>query len=375
MKIPYMTYNKMAFYDLKGINKQYRRELLDAITEVLDSGWYILGDKVKKFESSFAQYLGVDRVIGTGNGLDALKLIFEGYKALGIIRNGDEVIAPANTYIASLLAITDAGLNPVLVEPDSNTCNIDPKLIEEKITNKTKAIMVVHLYGQVTHMDEILDIAKKHGLKVIEDTAQAAGANYKGKKAGSLGDANGMSLFPTKNLGALGDAGAISTNDLALAKTIKDMRYFTEHDRPHKHFSSIKSRMDELHGAVLLVKLKYLDADNSKRQAIAKQYFDKIQNDLIVLPSVQEKESHVFHLFVVRVENRESAVKHLRSHGVEPAVHYPVAPHENPAMTRWNKGEYPVTEELSRTVLSLPIFPTMNQEQIDRVIHACNSFV
>ncbi|MBI4812168.1 DegT/DnrJ/EryC1/StrS family aminotransferase [Candidatus Falkowbacteria bacterium] len=374
----------IPFSDLKSINAQYREELLDAIAEVVDSGWYIFGEKMKTFEKEFSEYCGAGEGIATGNGLDALKLIFCAYREMGVFCDGDEVLVPANAYIATILPVIENRLKPILVEPDINTYNIDVSLLEEKITDKTKAILTLHLYGQTSYSEEMQKIADKHGLKIIEDSAQAAGAIYKGIKTGSLGDASGFSFFPTKPLGALGDAGMITTDDVELAEMVRASRYYQNHDKPHERFSSIKSRMDELQAAILSVKLKYLDAENNRRRKIAKLYLENIKNEklilpiLPILPKVQAEELHVRHLFVVRIENRDEFKRYLLDKGIETMIHYPIPPHKQPAFAaaaaEWNEKNYPITEEICKTVISLPLYPIMPEEEIFKVIEACNTF-
>jgi len=277
--------NKMIrFLNLKRINEQYREEIIEAITKVVDSGWYILGEEVKKFEEEFARFCGVKHCISVGNGLDALRLIIKAYKELGVFKEGDEIIVPANTYIASILAISDNNLKPILVEPEEDTYLINPSEIEKHITDKTKAIMVVHLYGRVCDMDRIWSIAKKYNLKIIEDAAQAHGAIYKGKKTGNLGDAAGFSFFPSKNLGALGDGGAITTNDDSLAEVLRHLRNYGSIKKYIHDYKGVNSRLDEIQAAILRVKLKYLDEENRKRREIAKYYIENITNHVIKLP-------------------------------------------------------------------------------------------
>lgn len=364
----------IPFLNLKTINARYRKELINAITSVIDSGFYILGEKVKSFEKEFSKYCGVKETIGTGNCLDALTLIVRAYKELGVFREGDEIIVPANTYIASILCITENRLKAVLVEPDINTYNIDVDRIEEKITKKTRAILVVHLYGQIGYSDQIQKIADKHGLKIIEDAAQAHGAIYKGRKTGNLGDAGGFSFYPSKNLGALGDAGAVTTNDVELAKIIRTLRNYGSHKKYCNQYKGVNSRLDELQAAVLLVKLKYLDQENKKRRKIAKLYLKNIKNKKLILPKVEAEESHVWHLFVVRTKQRNKFVRYLTDKRIGSLIHYPIPPHKQQAFVEWNKDNYPITEEIHNTVISLPLHPAMSKEDIFKVIKACNNF-
>ena len=374
----------IPFLDLQKINERYSVELKEACARVIDSGWYVLGNEVTEFEKQFADYCGTEYCLGVANGLDALILILRGYIELGLIKKGDEVIVPSNTYIASILAISDNGLVPVLVEPDINTFNLDPKLIGPAITEKTKAILTVHLYGQVTGMDQINAIAKKYRLKVIEDCAQAHGAFYigeehkgkdqKGKRVGSLGDAAGFSFYPGKNLGALGDAGAVTTNDEELASTIAALRNYGSHEKYKNQYRGINSRLDEMQAAMLRVKLGYLDKETDARKAVAKIYLQEIDNPLIELPIVEDANAHVWHLFVIKTLQREDLIKHFADNGVQILIHYPTPPHKQQAYSEWQDHSYPLTEMIHKTVISLPISPVMGDKEVRVVIAACNSF-
>ena len=364
----------IPFFDLKSVNARRREELLRAVTDVVDSGWYILGEKLKDFEKEFSSYCRVQHTIGTGNGLDALSLIIHGYKELGLFKEGDEILVPANTYIATILAITANRLVPILVEPDIETYNIDTRLLEEKITKKTKAILVVHLYGQVGYSDEMQSIADIHGLKIIEDSAQAAGASYHGRKTGSLGNAGGISFYPSKNLGALGDAGAVTTNDPALADAVRALANYGSHQKYRNLYKGVNSRLDEMQAAVLSVKLKYLDDENSERRAIVKKYLNGIKNDTLILPRFGNEESHVWHLFVVRTKERDAFQSYLREQGIETLIHYPVPPHKQLAYEEWSDQSYPITEDIHNTIISLPLYPGMSDDAIERVIAACNAY-
>lgn len=359
----------VKFLDLHKVNEQYRTEIDAAIKRVLDSGWYLLGKEGETFEKNFAQYCGTKYALGVANGLDALRLIIKAY-GFGV---GDEIIVPANTYIASVLAISDNGCTPVLVEPDINTYNINPDLIEEKITPKTKAIMVVHLYGQAVEMEKIWALAKKYNLKVIEDSAQAHGSLYQGKRTGNLGDASGFSFYPGKNLGCLGDGGAVTTNDDELAKKIKALRNYGSHVKYQNLFQGLNSRLDEIHAAVLDVKLKGLDVDNEKRRQISKYYIDNIKNPAIVLPQIKD-DSHVCHIFIVRTEKRDELQKHLADNDIQTLIHYPIPIHKQEAYKEWNDLSYPITEKIHAEVLSLPMSPVMTQEEIEKVVEAVNKF-
>lgn len=362
----------VPFLDLKAINNQYKEELEVVIDRVLNSGWYILGEEVATFEQKFAAYCGVKHCIGVANGLDALTLIIQAY-GFGV---GDEIIVPSNTYIASILAISANGATPILVEPTIDSYNIDPKKIEEKITKNTKAILAVHLYGQSADIDAIQQIAQKHGLKVIEDAAQAHGAVYYGQRVGNLGDAAGFSFYPGKNLGALGDGGAITTNDDELAERLKALRNYGSHKKYENLFKGINSRLDEIQAAVLRVKLMYLDSENTRRREIAAYYRKHITNEQIVLPQVINKneESHVWHLFVVRTEERERLQKYLADHEIQTLIHYPIPPHKQGAYQEWNGFSYPISEQIHKEVLSLPISPVLKQDEVDKVVQVINQY-
>jgi len=365
----------IPFLDLKKINAQYQTELKDACSRVIDSGWYVLGNEVAEFEKEFATYCETKYCLGVANGLDALVLILRAYIELGVMQKGDEVIVPSNTYIASILAISENGLTPVLVEPDTNTFNLDPKLIEQAITNKTKAILTVHLYGQVTGMDEIIVIAKKHNLKVIEDCAQAHGALYKGKKVGSLGDAAGFSFYPGKNLGALGDGGAITTNDCELTEVLKAIRNYGSHKKYENKYQGMNSRLDEIQAAMLRVKLRYLDNETQRRVEIANAYRDGIKNPLIKLPEWSLDESHVFHLFVIKTKKRDALQKHLVDNNVQSLIHYPTPPHKQKAYSEYSSICLPITESIHEQVISLPIGPMLTDYEVEKVISCLNSFI
>ena len=363
----------IPFLDLKAINSNYRADLIDACTRVIDSGWYIGGNELAQFEQSFAQYCGTKHAIGVANGLDALILVLRAWKELGKLKEGDEVIVPANTYIASILAITENRMVPVLVEPDEQSYNICPSLIEAAITPKTRAILPVHLYGQLADMPAIMDIAQRHNLLVLEDSAQAHGASLDGKKAGNWGDASGFSFYPGKNLGALGDAGAVTTNDDELAQTLRALRNYGSHEKYKNLFQGVNSRLDEIQAAMLSVKLEHLDTEIAHRRKVAKAYFSGIKNPAIVLP-VPHDEAHVWHVFVIRCEQREALQKHLLDHGVQTLIHYPIPPHQQQAYKEWNMDSYPVSEMIHQQVMSLPIGPTVTDEQVKAVISAVNSF-
>ena len=360
----------IKFLDLYKINERFRTQIDERIKNVLDSGWYLLGKEDEAFEKAFAEYCGVKHCIGCANGLDALKLIIKAY-GFGV---GDEIIVPANTYIASILAISDNGCTPVLVEPDINTYNINPDLIEEKITDKTKAILVVHLYGQAVQMDKIWVLAKKYNLKIIEDSAQGHGAIYNGKRTGNLGDASGFSFYPGKNLGCLGDGGCVTTNDDELAQKIRALRNYGSHIKYHNLYQGSNSRLDELQAAVLSVKLPYLDKDNQRRREIAEYYCKNIKNSKIIHPKANDDKSHVWHVFAVRTDKRDELQEYLKQNDVQTLIHYPIPPHKQPAYKEWNNLSFPITEEIHDTILSLPISPVMTDGEAAKVVEIINKY-
>ncbi|MDY3133438.1 MAG: DegT/DnrJ/EryC1/StrS family aminotransferase [Campylobacter lanienae] len=360
----------IPFLDLKAVNARYKDEIKARIDGVLDSGWYLLGEQNKQFESSFAAYCGAKYCVGCANGLDALRLIIKAYG----FGKGDEIIAPANTYIASILAITDNGCTPVLVEPDLDTYNINPDLIEAKISDKTKAILVVHLYGQAVKMDKIWALAKKYNLKIIEDSAQAHGAYYNDKRVGSLGDASGFSFYPGKNLGALGDGGAVTTNDEALAQKIRALANYGSHKKYENIYQGLNSRLDEIQAAVLDVKLKYLDSDNAKRKEIAQYYLQNIKNPLIYLPQTYSENSHVWHVFVVRVKDRARFQSYLNDNGIQTIIHYPIPPHKQECYKELTHLSFKITEQIHSEIISIPISPVMSDNEIQKVVEVINSY-
>jgi dTDP-4-amino-4,6-dideoxygalactose transaminase len=369
----------IPFLDLKKINESYREELITAATRVIDSGWYILGAEVDAFESEFASYCGVDHCIGVGNGLDALVLVLKAWKEMGHLRDGDQVIVPSHTYIATCLAVTDCGLEPVLVEPDASTYNICPRNIEAALTVKTRAIIAVHLYGQLAPMPEIMAQANKHSLLVLEDAAQSHGASLTGRKAGSFGHAAGFSFYPGKNLGALGDAGAVTTNDEELAKVVRALGNYGSDRKYENAFKGVNSRLDEIQAAMLRVKLKHLDAEADRRRVIACAYASRITHPDIRHPIVNNADpdallSHVFHLFVIRTSRRDALQAHLSDCGVQTLIHYPIPIHKQSAYKEWNSTQLELAEALADEVLSLPISPVMSDAEVDKVIDACNTF-
>jgi dTDP-4-amino-4,6-dideoxygalactose transaminase len=379
----------ILFLDLKKINEPYETAFQEKMKAVLDNGWYILGNEVKEFESSFAKYCGAKYCIGTGNGLDALVLIFKGYIQLGKLQKGDEVIVPANTYIASILAILQADLIPVLVEPKLETYNINPNLILEKITSKTKAILVVHLYGQLAEMEEINQIAFANDLLVVEDAAQAHGTISPLAPKGGMkelgkapplgaGGAVAYSFYPGKNLGALGDAGAVTTNDSELAKVIQSLRNYGSEAKYYNDYIGVNSRLDELQAAFLNVKLPFLDTENEKRKVIAKRYLSEINNDKIILPTVSfqgtKQSNHVFHLFVIRTQNRLALQDYLHQNGIQTIIHYPVPPHNQKALSFLNHLSFPITQKIHDEVLSLPISPVLTMDEVGFIVSILNKY-
>jgi dTDP-4-amino-4,6-dideoxygalactose transaminase len=364
----------ISFLDINKINKPYEKTFHDKLQNVMDSGWYILGNQVKTFESDFANYCGTKFCVGVANGLDALILIFKGYIELGKLQKGDEVIVPANTYIASILAILQADLIPVLVEPNIETYNLDVHKIQEKITNKTKAVLVVHLYGQLANMESILSIATQNNLLVIEDAAQAHGAVLDSRRAGNFGNASGFSFYPGKNLGALGDGGAVITNDEVLANVIKNIANYGSQIKYYNEYIGINSRLDELQAAFLSVKLPYLDEENDKRRAVAKRFLTEIKNDKIVLPYWDYSNNHVFHVFVIRVKDRSNFQKYLLNNGIQTLIHYPVAPHKQKALNQFNKLSLPITEKIHDEIISIPISPVINNQEVDLIVNVLNKY-
>jgi len=405
----------IKFLDLQKINTQYAEELKNAVARVIDSGWYLLGNEVNAFETHLAEFVGVKHAIGVANGLDALRLILKAYIEMGIMQEGDEVIVPANTYIASVLAISDNKLIPFFVEPDINTYNLNISHVEKHITKRTKAILVVHLYGRVCWSEELETIAKKYNLKVIEDNAQAIGAEYSyqstvngnqqaasskllevdsfqhielgtwnselgAKKTGSLGDAAGFSFYPGKNLGALGDAGAVTTNDDELATMVRALGNYGSKQKYIHEYQGLNSRMDEIQAAILDVKLKYLDAENQRRREIAQFYCRNIKNDKIILPllntqySILNTQSHVWHLFIIRCLERDRLQQYLTDNGIQTLIHYPIPPHKQGAYKQFNNLSLLVTEKIHNEVLSLPISGVVEMEELERVVEIINSF-
>lgn len=364
----------IPFLNLKSTNMQYFNQFEKAFDDVVKSGWYIQGNECQEFEKEFAKYCGTKYAIGVANGLDALTLIFRAYKELGVMKDGDEVIVPSNTYIASILAISENNLVPILVEPNINTYLIDSDKIEEKITSKTKAILPVHLYGQTCDMDEINKIAKKYNLKVIEDSAQSHGAYYKNKRCGNLGDASGFSFYPGKNLGALGDSGAVTTNDEELQNTIRALSNYGSHKKYENLYKGMNSRLDEIQASMLRVKLRYLDNEIEKRREIANYYLENIKNTNIILSQIEYHNFHVWHLFLIRTNKREDLQKYLLDNGIHTLIHYPIPPHKQEAYQEWNNKSYAISEKIHDEVLSLPISGVQSLEDTIKIVKIINLF-
>lgn len=360
----------IKFLDLHKINERFRDEIDARIKGVLDSGWYLQGKENDRFAKDFGDYCGAKFALGVANGLDALNLIIRAY-GWGA---GDEIIVPANTFIATILAISENGCAPVLVEPDISTYNIDPDKIEAAITPRTKAIFVVHLYGQAVQMEKVWAVARKYNLKIVEDAAQAHGAMYQGRRTGSLGDAAGFSFYPGKNLGAFGDAGGITTNDKELFEKCKAIGNYGSDRKYHHIYKGVNSRLDEIQAAILDVKLAHLDEDNARRRAIASRYRAEIVNPLITLPQAYAEEAHVWHIFAVRAPNREALISHLESSDIQTNIHYPTPPHKQGAYSEWAGRSYPITEKIHREVVSLPMSPVLSDDEVSKVIEVVNGF-
>jgi dTDP-4-amino-4,6-dideoxygalactose transaminase len=365
----------IPFLNLRNINAQYEKELKEACSRVIDSGWYLMGKELESFESRFANYCGTDFCVGVANGLDALTLTLRAWKELGKLKDGDEIIVQANTYVASVLAITENNLTPVLVEPNEDTFNLCPSVVKAAITSNTKVLLPVHLYGQLSPMAELMKIAEEHDLLVLEDCAQAHGALIDGKSAGSWGDAGAFSFYPGKNLGALGDAGAVTTNNEELAKTVRALGNYGSHKRYENIYQGVNSRLDEIQAAMLRVKLTYLPNQIHARRNIANAYLNGITNSSIALPQVDNHEGHVWHLFVIKTPKRNELSQYLSSKGIDTITHYPIAPHNQEAYKgKIQQTKLPLTEKLHDTVLSLPIDPTMSNDDVNYIIETINRF-
>lgn len=360
------------FLDIQKITAKYSDEIHDAVRRVVDSGWYLQGEENESFEKKYSQYIGSKHTIGCANGLDALIWIFRAYIEMGVMKPGDEVIVPANTYIASILAITENGLIPVLVEPKLETYQIDDVKIEAAITDKTKSILIVHLYGQCAYTDKIGELCKKYDLKLVEDNAQAHGCKFNGLTTGSIGDAAGHSFYPGKNLGALGDAGAVTTNCDELAEVIRALANYGSSKKYVFKYIGRNSRLDEIQAAVLNVKLKHLDEDIALRKQVAKYYIENIKNVNIILPNISDWNAHVFHLFPIRCGKRDELQKYLAEHSVQTIIHYPIPPHKQECYQEWNALSFPITEQIHDEELSLPISPVMIEEEFSSVVDLLN---
>lgn len=365
----------IPFLDLKKINLLHQNEIEQKLLETYRSGWYVHGNEVKIFENNLSNYLKTKNTIGVANGLDALRLIFKAFLQLGVFHKKDEIIVPAHTYIATILSITDSNLVPIFVEPSLENFNIDSAKIEEKITSKTKAILLVHLYGQVSYSTEIINLAKKYNLKIIEDNAQSIGAECNTIKTGNLGDAAAFSFYPGKNLGAIGDAGAVTTNDDALAKTIRNIANYGSDKKYHNSYKGMNSRLDEIQASVLTVKLKYLDEENEIRQKIAFRYCNEIKNPKIELPIFpKNNRSHVWHLFVIKTKNRNDLQNYLEKNGIQTLIHYPIPPHKQVCYPEFNSLSLPITEKLHQQVLSIPISQILTNEEVIFIINKLNQY-
>lgn len=366
----------IKYLPLKQINDRYDAELREAVGRVMDSGWYLKGEHTQRFEKNYATYIGTKYCVGVANGLDALTLILRAYIEKGVMESGDEVIVPANTFIASILSISDCGLTPVLVEPCIDTFQIDDSQIEEVITERTKALMIVHLYGRCAYTEKIGMICKKHQLKLIEDNAQAHGCfapmnNGQWRRTGSLGDAAAHSFYPGKNLGALGDAGAVTTNDKELAQIIEELGNYGSSKKYVFDYQGRNSRLDEIQAAMLDVKLRHLDEDNQRRQAVADYYINNVKHPEILLPTPSQS---VYHIFPILCERRDELQQYLKENGVETMIHYPIPPHKQACYKEWNSRSFPITERIHRQELSLPCHPAMKQEEADQIVSLLNRF-
>jgi dTDP-4-amino-4,6-dideoxygalactose transaminase len=365
----------IKFLDLKGITEKYADEIKEAALSVIDSGWYLQGDANRQFETDYAQYIGTRHCIGVANGLDALIWIYRAYIEMGIMKPGDEVIVPANTYIASILAITENGLKPVLVEPDIETLEMDDRLIEQHITERTRSILIVHLYGRCAYTEKIGDLCRKHHLKLVEDNAQAHGCQYQqGGRTGSLGDAAGHSFYPGKNLGALGDGGAVTTNDPQLADCVRALANYGSEKKYVFRYCGRNSRLDEIQAAILDVKLRHLDDDNRRRQQIAQFYYDHIQNPLIQLPQRLDDIHNVYHIFPILCQERDRLQQYLSEKGIQTLIHYPIPPHKQACYKEWNNWQLPITERIHQQELSLPISQVLTDQEMQAVVEAINTF-
>ncbi|SHF44747.1 dTDP-4-amino-4,6-dideoxygalactose transaminase [Bacteroides faecichinchillae] len=364
----------IKFLDLQKITQKDSDELHEAVSRVVDAGWYLQGKENEQFENDYSSYIGTKYTIGCANGLDALILIFRAYIELGVMQPGDEVIVPSNTYIASILAISENGLIPVLVEPSLETLQIDDTKIEQVITERTKAILIVHLYGQCAYTNKIGDICKKYKLKLVEDNAQAHGCLFHGRKTGSLGDAAGHSFYPGKNLGAFGDAGAVTTDDEEVARIVRAVANYGSHKKYVFKYCGRNSRLDEIHAAVLSVKLKHLDEDTAIRRTIARYYIDNIKNPLVITPVINDWDAHVFHIFTLRCKERDRLQQYLSDNGIQTIIHYPIPPHKQECYKEWNHLSFPISEQIHQEELSLPMSPVLSSEEMSMIVKVINQF-
>lgn len=364
----------IKFLDLQKVTASHGEEIREATRRVVDSGWYLQGEENARFEANYARYIGTEHCVGCANGLDALIWIFRAYVELGVMKPGDEVLVPANTYIASILSLTENRLVPVLVEPDLRTYQMDSARMEAAITERTRGVLIVHLYGQCAYTEAVGELCRRHGLKLVEDNAQAHGCRFGDRRTGSLGDAAAHSFYPGKNLGALGDGGGVTTNDAELAQAIRALANYGSAKKYVFRYKGRNSRLDEIQAAVLDVKLRHLDADNLKRRAVAQAYIAGITNPAIVLPQVDDWDAHVFHIFPIRCERRDGLQKHLADAGIQTMIHYPIPPHKQECYREWNDRSYPITELIHRQELSLPISPVMDPADVQAVIDAINAF-
>lgn len=364
----------IKFLDLQKVTQKYAEEIHEAVDRVVDSGWYLQGKENEKFEADYSAYIGTKYTVGCANGLDALIWIFRAYVEMGVMKPGDEVIVPANTYIASILAISENGLKPVLVEPSIETYQIDDNKIEEAITERTKGILIVHLYGQCAYTDKIGELCKKYNLKLVEDNAQAHGCKFKGHRTGSLGDAAGHSFYPGKNLGAFGDAGAVTTDDEELAKIVRAVANYGSQRKYVFKYIGRNSRLDEMQAAILDVKLKHLEEDLAIRKQVAKYYIDHIINPEIITPIIKDWDAHVFHIFTIRCKRRDELQKYLADNGVQTIIHYPIPPHRQECYKEWNHLSFPITEQIHNEELSIPMSSVLTQEEIETVVNVLNQF-
>lgn len=370
-----ISFKMIPFLDLQKINLLHQVEIEAKLLDVFRSGWYILGCENKAFESEFSEFIGSKHCVGVANGYDALRLIFRAYIQMGILKSGDEVLVPAHTYIASILAITENGLTPILIDAKKDTFQMDLHLIQEQITPKTKALLTVHLYGEVDYSIVMQDLVSKNNLLLIEDNAQAVGASHQGIKTGNIGHAAGFSFYPGKNLGALGDGGAVTTNDPELAQMVKILANYGSQKKYENQECGLNSRLDEIQAAVLRVKLPHIDQENQKRREIATRYLKEIKNDKIVLPAnPTDPNQHVWHLFVIQTSNRDDLQKFLSDHQVQTMIHYPIPPHKQACYAQWKDLQLPVTEEIHQTVLSLPISPVLTAVEVDYIIQTINNY-